>query len=148
MTDLKCFCQCFILIYRLFKGCLSFQVSALPSLIPASGDFPRHPLWEYHTGRVRVAVTDDRRCRTLVTAEVSLPPSAATLPSRRVLMGTTRQRGHGRHDPALLLLFLSRQRGRSRYKCCGGTLFPNLLSDYKRNGVETIRDAGSHVSFL
>lgn len=34
------------------------------------------------------------------------------------------------------------------YKYCGGTLFPYLLSDYKRNGVETIRDAGSHVSFL
>lgn len=34
------------------------------------------------------------------------------------------------------------------YKYWGGTLFPYLLSDYKRNGVETIRDAGSHVSFF
>lgn len=48
------------------------------------------------------------------------------------------------------LLLFSFWRGRPclMYKYCGGTLFPHLLSDYKRNGVETIRDAGSHVSFL
>lgn len=86
MTDLSFFCQrSFFCRLPRFPGFHSSQ----------SGDFPRHPLWEYHTGRVRVAVTDDRRRRSLVTAEVSLPPSGPSIDGERhagVVTGETIRR--------------------------------------------------------
>lgn len=93
-------------------------------------------------------VTDDRRRHSLVTTEVI----GSDAPVQVIIDGDEAPEqtwgGGASSGAGRCSLSLRRQGPSLMYKYCGGTQFPNLLSDYKRNGVETIRDAGSHVSFL
>lgn len=116
------------------------------------GALPRLPFWGYFTwssmgcGNGWPPSTSPHHHRGQSPSNKSCTPSKVIIDKE----------WHANVDTGEIILWgqslpLSRLwRGRPclMYKYCGGTLFPYLLSDYKRNRVETIRDAGSHVSFL
>lgn len=115
---------------------------------------PTHPspFADIIQGRVWVAVKNDHHPRSPNHRRGQSPSNKSGTSSKVII-----DKGwHANVDTGEIILWgqwlhiSCFQRGRRclMYKYCGGTLFPYLLRDYKRSRVETIRDAGSHVSFL
>lgn len=126
-----------------------------PTLIPTwaiRGAPPRFPIWGYYTGSSTGCGNGWPPPTYPHHHRGQSPSNTSSTPSKVII-----DKGwHANVDTgeiilwgqSLLLSCFWRGTPCLMYKYCGGTLFPYLLSDYKRNGVETIRDAGSHVSFL
>lgn len=116
------------------------------------GALPRHPFWGYYPGSC-VGCGNGWPPSTSPHHRRGQSPSNESSAASKVIID---KEWHANVDTGEIILrgqssrlsHFWRGRPCLMYKYCGGTLFPYLLSDYKRNGVETIRDAGSHVSFL
>lgn len=127
---------------------------AMTIILPRNPPTPTNPspFADIIQGRVWVAVKNDHHPRSPNHRRGQSPSNKSGTSSKVII-----DKGwHANVDTGEIILWgqwlhiSCFQRGRRclMYKYCGGTLFPYLLRDYKRSRVETIRDAGSHGSFL